>query len=226
MVGSPSCSSRVVAGGRIPTVKVSSSTVETTLSASPMTAPRISTYCSNVMGGDICQVIQQCPHSSPNRALAGVGVGRGSARKPVRASGSRGQVLAEMLVKTGSGRGQTLAGKLGGTSIGRGQSAPSPPVRRPEDRGRHADACTKASLPPPITMHLDHQGPPVTYSEAASRSPWRVVVSPQDLSMCDVRVKMAANEKEKEAAQATLDQIWKQEWDEQAALKKQKECEF
>ena len=37
---------------------------------------------------------------------------------------------------------------------------------------------------------------------------------------------MAAHEKEKEAAQATLDWIQKQEWDEQAALKKQKEHEL
>ena len=103
----------------------------------------------------------------------------------MRASGGRGQVLAEMLVKTGGRRGQT-AGKLGGTSIGRGQPTPLPPVRRPEDRGRHADAHTEASLPPPITMHLDCQGPPVTYSKAASRSPRKTVAPPPDLSMCDV----------------------------------------
>ena len=134
-------------------------------------------------------MIQQCPHSSPNRALTGAGVGRGSARKPMRASGGRGQVLAKMIIKTGGRRGQTLAGKLGGTSIGRGQSAPSPPVRRPEDRGRHADTYTKASLPAPVTMHLDCQGPPVTYSKASSRSPQRAVASPQDLSMltCELR---------------------------------------
>ena len=185
VVGSPSHSSQVVAGGRIPIMTVSSSAVETTLLALPMTTPRISTSCSNVMGGDIHQVIRQCPQSSPNRALAGAGVGRGSARKPMRTSGSRGQVLAERLIKTGSRRGQT-AGKLGGTSVGRGQPTPLPPVRRPEDRGRHTDAHTEASLPPPITMHLDCQGPPVTYSQAASRSPQRVVAPPPDLSMCDV----------------------------------------
>ena len=37
---------------------------------------------------------------------------------------------------------------------------------------------------------------------------------------------MAACEKEKEAVQATLDQIQKEEQDEQAALKKQKEHEL
>ena len=187
VVGSLSQSSQVVVGGRIPIVMLSSSAAETTLLALPMTAPRISTSCSNVMGGDICWVIWQCPQPSPNMALAGAGagVGRGSARRPMRASGSRGQVLAEMLIKTGGGRGQT-AGKLGGTSIGRVQPAPLPPVRRPEDRGRHADTCTEASLPPPITMHLDHQGPPVIYSEAASRSPQRAVAPPPDLSMCGV----------------------------------------
>ena len=119
VVGSPSHSSHVVGGGRIPTVTVSSSAAETTLLALSMTAPRISTSCSNVMGGDVHQVIWQCPQSSPNRALAGAGVGRGSARKPVRASGSRGQVLAEMLTRMGARRGQTLAGKLRGTNIGR-----------------------------------------------------------------------------------------------------------
>ena len=152
-------------------VTVSSSAVETTLSASPMMAPRVSTSCANVTGGDVCRVICQCPHSSPNRALAGAGVGRGSARKPVRASGGRGQVLANMLTKTGGRRGQMLAGKFVGASGGRGQSVPSPPVRKPEEKGRHANTHTDASIPPPITMHLARQGPPVTYSKAASRPP-------------------------------------------------------
>ena len=72
-VWSPSCSSQVVADGRIPTVTVSVATVETTLSASPKMAPRISTSCGNVTQGDVHRVIQQCPHSSPNRMLTGVG---------------------------------------------------------------------------------------------------------------------------------------------------------
>ena len=55
-----------------------------------------------------------------------------------------------------------------------GESAPLPPVRRPEEKGRHANAHTDASIPLPVTMHLDQQGPPVTYSEAASRPPRRV----------------------------------------------------
>ena len=161
--------------------------------------------------GDVHRVIQQHPHSSPNRTLAGAGVGRGSARKPIRASGGRGQMLVKMLTEKGGDRGQTLAAKLGGTSAGRGQSAPSPPVRRPEQRGRQVDAHTKASLHPPITMHLDCQGPPATYSEAASRSPWRTVVSSSELPMYDVQLKIAAHKKEKEAAQATLDQIQREE---------------
>ena len=45
VVGPPSHSSRVVAGGRVPTVTVSSSAAETTLSSLPSTAPRISTSC-------------------------------------------------------------------------------------------------------------------------------------------------------------------------------------
>ena len=44
--------------------------------------------------------------------------------------------------------------------------------------------------------------------------------------MCDVWVKITAHEKEKEAAQATLNWIQKEEWDEQATMKKEKECEL
>ena len=108
-------------------------------------------------------------------------------------------MLVEMLTDKGGDRGQALAAKLGGTSVGRGQSTPSPPVRRPEQKERQVGAHTKASLPPPVTMHLDHQGPPVTYSEATSRSPRRTVVS-SELPIYDVRLKIAAHEKEKEAA--------------------------
>ena len=108
----------------------------------------------------------------------GAGVGRGSAGRAVRLSGSRGQKLVKILTELGGKRGQTLATKLKGTSAGRKQSVPSPPVGRPEQRGRQVDAHTEASLPPPITMHLDHQGPPVTYSETASRPPQRTVMSP------------------------------------------------
>ena len=75
VVGSPSRSSQVVVGGRIPTVTISSSTAETTLLASPTMAPRVSTSCANVTGGDVHKVICQCLHSSPNRALAGAGIG-------------------------------------------------------------------------------------------------------------------------------------------------------
>ena len=139
-------------------------------------------------------------------------MGRGLTRRPTRGSAGRGQVLVEMLADKGGNRGQALATKLEGPSAGRGQvlvemladkggqSIPLPPVGRPEQRGRQADTCTKASLPPPITMHLDCQGPPVTYSEATSRLPRRMVVSSSELAECDVRLKMAACEKEKEAA--------------------------
>ena len=69
-----------------------------------------------------------------------------------------GRSLKPLILSTyspfGNG-GQMLAAKLGETSVGRGQSAPSPPVRRSEQRGRQVDVHTKASLPPPITMHLD-----------------------------------------------------------------------
>ena len=115
-------------------------------------------------------------------------------------SGSRGQKLAKMLTEIGGNRGQTLAAKLGETSVGRGQSVPSPLVRRSEQRGRQADVHTEASLPPPITMHLYPQGPPVTYSEATSRSPRRMVISSSELPVYNMQLKIAACEKEKEAA--------------------------
>ena len=158
----------------MPTVTVSSSSAETTLSSSPNTAPRLSTSCSNVTGGDVRRVIWQHLHSPPNRTLAGAGVGRGSVRRPTKRTAGRGQMLVNMLADKGGNKGQELAAKLKGNGAGRGHSVPSPPVGRPEQRGRQADTCTKASLPPPITMHLDHQGPVVTYSEAASRLPQRL----------------------------------------------------
>ena len=188
-------------------------------------APRISTSCSNVTGGDIRRVIWQHLHSPSNKTLAGAGVGRGLARRPTRGSAGRGQVLVKMLTDKGGDRGQALAAKLEGTSAGRGESIPLPPVGRPEQRGRQVDAHTEASLPPPITMHLDHQGPAVTYSEATSRPPWRTVVS-SELPEYDVRLKMAAHKKEKEVAQATLDQIWRQEQEEEATQKKWEEYEL
>ena len=186
VVGSPSHSSRVVAGRRVPTVTVSSSAAKTTLSSSPSTAPRISTSSINVTGGDMCRVIWQHPPLSPNRTLAGAGVRRGSARRPTKRNAGRGQMLANMLADKGGNKGWELVAKLKGNSAGRGQSIPSPPVGRPQQRGRQADTHTKSSLPPPITMHLDCQGPAVTYSEATPRLPWRTVVSSSELAECDV----------------------------------------
>ena len=120
VVGPPSHSSRVVVGRRVPTVTVSSSTAETTLSSSSNMDPRISTSSSNMTGEDVRRVIWQHPTSSPSRALAGVGVGRGSTMRPAKRSTSRGQGLASMLVDRG------------GNGAGRGRSIPLPPVRRPE----------------------------------------------------------------------------------------------
>ena len=108
-------------------------------------------------------------------------------------------MLVKMLTDKGGDRGQALAVKLGGTSVGRGWSAPLPPVRRPEQKERQVGAHTEASLPSPVTMHLDCQGSPVTYSKATSRSPQRTVVS-SEVPMYDMWLKIAAHEKEKEAA--------------------------
>ena len=58
-----------------------------------------------------------------------------------------------------------------------GRSVPSPPVGRPQQRGRQADTRIKSSLPPPITMQLDHQGPAVTYSETGLQATPRGLLS-------------------------------------------------
>ena len=41
-----------------------------------------------------------------------------------------------------------------------------------------------------------------------------------------MQIKVAAHEQEKEATQATLDQIRQQEWDKQATQRKEKQCEL
>ena len=90
----------------MPTVTVLSSAAETTLSSLPNMAPRISTSSSNVTGGDVHRVIWQHPTLSPNRALARVGVGRGSMRRPAKCSAGRGQGLAIMLMDSASSAGR------------------------------------------------------------------------------------------------------------------------
>ena len=172
----------------IPTIMVSSSAVETTLSASPRSTPRVSTSSANVARGDVPRVIEQCPLSSPNTALIGAGIGRG-------------QVLAQKLVKAG---------------VGKGQSITSSKAMGPEEHRGCADASTSADIPLPITMRLDCQGPPVSYSEVASRPPQKETITEDNLQMCDVCMKATACKKEKAATQATLDHIKQQEWNEQA----------
>ena len=175
----PSQSSQVVVGGMIPTITVSLSAVETTLSALPRLTPRVSTSSFNVAGGDVCRVIQQHLLTSPNMALVGAGAGQG-------------KVITKKLAKAG---------------IGKGQSIPSSKATGPEECLRHMDTSTSAEIPQPITMRLDCQGPPVSYSKVASRPPQRETITEDTLQMCDVCMKVAAHEKEKVAAWATLDHI-------------------
>ena len=134
------------------------------------------------------KVIQQHPLSSPNTALIGAGVGRG-------------QVLAKKLMKAG---------------VGKGQSIPLSKAMGPEERRRHMDASTSVDIPLLIAMKLDHQGPPVSYSKAASRPPQRETITKDTIWICDVQMKAAACKKEKVSTWATLDCIEWQEWDEQA----------
>ena len=192
MVGSTSHSSRVVTGERMQIVTVFPSAAETTLSSSPTTAPRISTSSSNVTGEDVCMVIRQDPASSPNRVLAGSGVGRGAARGPTKQS---------------TGRGQGFAGVLADRArrAGRGQSAPLPPVGRSGQGEGQTSTRTETGLPPVVMMQLDRQGPAVTYSETSSRPPQRAGTHTSELTSGNVCLKLAAREKEKEAARATLE---------------------
>ena len=79
---------------------------------------------------------------------------------------------------------------------------------------------------PPITMHLDHQGPPVTYSGAASRPPQRATTSPNVLEMCDMcelRSQLMRKKRRPLKLPSTRSGSRKQEEDEQAALRKEKE---
>ena len=192
MVGSTSHLSRVVMGERMQIMTVFPSAADTTLSSSATTAPRISTSSSNVVEGDVCRVIRRDQAPSPNKVLAGSGVGRGTARRPVRQSTGRGQGLAGMLADS--------AGR-----VGRGRSAPSPPVGRSGQGERWTSTHTETGPSLAVTMHLDHQGQAVTYSEATSRPPQRTEAPSSESTPGDVCLKLAAREKEKEAARAMLE---------------------
>ena len=192
MVRSASCLSRVVMGERMQITTVFPSAADTTLSSSATTAPRISTSSSNVVEGDIRRVMRQDRAPSPGGVLAGSGIGGGTARRPMRQSTGRGQGLAGMLADS--------AGR-----VGRGRSAPSPPVGRSGQGKRWTSTRTKTGPSPVVTMHLDHQGPAVTYSEATSRPPRRTEAPSSESTPGDVRLKLAAREKEKEAARAMLE---------------------
>ena len=83
---------------------------------------------------------------------------------------------------------------------GRGQSTPSPPIGRSGQGEGWTSTHTKTGLPPAVTMQLDRQGPAVTYSEATSRPPRRAETPSSESMLGDVRLKLVAHEKEKEAA--------------------------
>ena len=131
-------------------------------------------------------------------------------------------------MKQSTGRGQGLAGMLVDSAgrVGRGRSAPWPPIGRSGQGERWTNTRTETGLPPAVTMQLDRQGPAATYSEATSRPPWRTEAPSSESTPGDVHLKLAAREKEKEAARATLEQIRRQEREEDATRKKCKEQEL
>ena len=110
-------------------------------------------------------------------------------------------------MRQSTGRGQGLAGMLADSAgrVGRGRSAPSPPVGRSGQGKRWTSTRTETGPSPAVTMHLNRQGPAVTYSEAASRPPRRTEAPPSESMPGNVCLKLAAREKEKEAARATLE---------------------
>ena len=200
VVEPPAHLSWVVTGGTVPTITVSSSVAETTLSALPRSSPRVSTSSAGAAGRDVWRAIQQCPLASLNTALVRAGVGWGS----------------------------VMAKKLAKISVGKGWSIPpsnTPKETREQkwDR-RHMDIGTSVDVPLPITMKLDPQGPPVSYAKAASRPP-RGRLSMRTLHICDVQMRDALRDIEKVATKATLDCIEWQEQSEQATQRKKKECQ-
>ena len=99
------------------------------------------------------------------------------------------------------------AKKLMKVGVGKGWSIPLAKAMGPEECKRYVDVRTSADTPPPITMKLDCQGPPVSYSKAASRPSQRETVTKDTVHMCNVWMRDAAHKKEKVATQATLDCI-------------------
>ena len=192
MVGSASRLSRVVMGERMQIMTVFPSAADTTLSSSATTAPRISTSSSNVVEGDIRRVVRRDQTPSPGKVLAGSGVGRGTAGVPMKRSTGRDQGLASLLVDS-AGRG------------GRGRSTPSPPVGRSGQGEGWTSTRTETGLSPAVTMRLDCQGLAVIYSEATSRPPRRTEAPSSESMPGNVRLKLAAREREKEATRATLE---------------------
>ena len=71
----PAHSSHIVTGGMVPTITISLSVVETTLSALPRLSPRVSSSSTSTVGRDVQRVIQQHPPTSANKALVQAGVG-------------------------------------------------------------------------------------------------------------------------------------------------------
>ena len=59
----------------------------------------------------------------------------------------------------------------------------------------------------PVMIHLDLQGPPVSYAQAASQPLQKEDVTPEMLQMCDIWEKGSLQDKEKVATQAIIDCI-------------------
>ena len=75
------------------------------------------------------------------------------------------------LIGAGVGQGKVIAKKLMKAGMGKGQSIPLSKAMGPEEHRRYVDVRTSADMPLSITMKLDCQGLPVSYSKAASRPP-------------------------------------------------------
>ena len=89
------------------------------------------------------------------------------------------------------------------------------PPTQSSDR-RFIDAEVEVDLPPPIQTNLPPQGPPVSYADATSKQSKKKQLTGEEVCLCDIWEKDEQWNKEKAAAQATLDCIAQQEQDEQA----------
>ena len=51
---------------------------------------------------------------------------------------------------------------------------------------RLVDAGVSVDLPPPVVMKLNSQGPPMSYTQAASKQPKKKTVTEESVCLCNI----------------------------------------